>query len=140
MEIINKIVFYIKIFILLIAFSFLFYIAFMKMEFASSNLLTLLPIFIPFLALLVLYVFDLFLEWKSHNLYCDLISILALITIVVISFRTIFDKNIVLYPESIGFNFYNMQERNIKLLLYLMIIGNIILILYQKMKRNKIHS
>lgn len=140
METIDKMVFYIKVFILLIAFSFSLYIAFMKMEFASANLLVILPMFIPFFILLILYVFDLFWEWKSHNLYCDLISILALMTILIISFRTIFDKNIVLYPALIGLDFYNIQEGNIKTLLYLMILGNIAFIFYQKKKRTKMHS
>ena len=139
-KIISKICFYLKMFFLLISFSFALYISFLKMEFASSSVLTILPIFIPFFILLILFVFDLFLDRKESNLYCDLASTLAFITITIITLRTIFDKNIIAYPAGFNINFYNMQEGIIKILLYLMIIGNICLILYQKGKKVKIHS
>ena len=55
-ETISKLLFYLKIFLLLIAFSLALYISFMKMDFMSSNILAILPFFIPFLLLLILSV------------------------------------------------------------------------------------
>lgn len=133
---INKMFFYLKIIFLLIAFSFALYIAFMKMDFASSSILAILPIFIPFFILLILFVFGMFLDWKENNYYYDAISTIAFLTITIINFRTIFDKNIIASSNPINFSFYNMQEGIIKTLLYLMIIGNIGLIIYQKKKES----
>lgn len=140
LKFINKVFFYLKIIFLLIAFSFALYIAFMKMDFTSSNMLTILPVFIPFFILLILFVFDLFLDWKDYNLYCNAVSTLSFITITIITLRTVFDKNIVASSSLINFGFYDMQEGIIKALLYLMIIGNIGLLIYQKRKKVKIHS
>lgn len=139
-KIIDKTIFYLKIFFLLIAFSFTLYISLMKMDTASSNMLTILPIFIPFLILLIIFVAGLFFDWKESNIYSNLISILALIPIIVITLRTIFDKNIIPYPAGINLGYYNMLEGKIKMLLYLMIIGNTCLLYRQKIKKPKIHS
>ena len=136
----NKVIYYVKTIFLLIAFSFALYISFMKMNSTSSSILTILPVFIPFLILLILFVFGLILDRKWNNSYIDLISILAFIAIIIITIRTIFDKNIIAYPQEINLAYYDMQDIKIKMLLYLMIIGNIGLIIYQKSKNNKIHS
>ena len=136
----NKIIFYLKIIFLLIAFSFSLYISFMKMNTTSSNILTILPIFIPFVILLVIFVFDLFLDWKESNLFFNLISILAFTAIIIITIRTIFDKNIVVYPSQINLGYYDMHDIKIKMILYLMIIGNICLIIYENSNKLKIHS
>ena len=135
MKTINKMFFYLKIFLLLISFSFSLYIAFMKMDYMSSNILAVLPTFIPFLVLLIIFVISMFNN-KDNKLYYNIVSTLAFIGITIITFRTIFDKNIIAYPAQININFYNAQEGKIKLLLYLMILGNIILLYYQR-KRNK---
>lgn len=131
MKTINKIFFYLKIFLLLIAFSFSLYISFMRMDFMSSSMLSVLPTFIPFLVLLIIFVITMFNN-KGNKLYYNVASTLAFTAIIIITFRTIFDKNIIAYPASINLNFYNTQESKLKILLYLMIIGNIMLLYYQK--------
>ena len=136
MRTINKIFFYLKIFFLLIAFSFSLYISFMRMDFMSSNMLAILPIFIPFLVLIIIFCVSMFNNYRINELYYNIASTLAFIAIIIITFRTIFDKNIIAYPAQINLNFYNAQEGMIKVLLYLMILSNIILLYYQR-RRNR---
>ena len=138
MKTINKIFFYLKIFLLLIAFSFSLYILFMRMDFMSSSILSILPTFIPFLVLLIIFVITMFNN-KGNKLYYNVASTLAFIAIIIITFRTIFDKNIIAYPASINLNFYSAQEGKVKILLYLMIIGNIVLLYYQKKRTKETH-
>ena len=94
MKTINKVFFYLKIFLLLIAFSFSLYISFMRMDFMSSSILSVLPTFIPFLVLLIIFVITMFNN-KGNKLYYNVASTMAFIAIIIITFRTIFDKNII---------------------------------------------
>ena len=130
---ISKLLFYLKIFLLLTAFSLVLYISFMKMDFMSSNVLAILPFFIPFLLLLILSVIGFVFNKGNSNLLYNLSCVLSFLAIIIISLRALIDKNIIQYGTSINYNFFTSQEVRIKLLLYLMIIVNIFLVF----KKNK---
>ena len=130
---ISKLLFYLKIFLLLTAFSLVLYISFMKMDFMSSNVLAILPFFIPFLLLLILSVIGFAFNKGNSNLLYNLSCVLSFLAIIIISLRSLIDKNIIQYGTSINYNFFTSQEVRIKLLLYLMIIVNIFLVF----KKNK---
>ena len=138
-DLINKILFYIKVFLLILAFSFASYICFIKMDTMSSNLLAILPIFIPFLTLVILFVFNMFYDKGNKNLGYNICCTLAFLAIIIVSLRTIFDQNIITYPSIVNLSYFNLYEVRIKVLLYLLILGNI-MVLYQEKKNNKIHS
>ena len=137
-NLINKILFYTKVVLFLVAFSFVLYITLIKMDYSSSNLLVVLPMFVPFFLLLILIVFGFFLNVGNNNFLYNLSSCLAFLSMIIISIRTIFDQNIIPYPFKMNINFFTFQEVRIKILLYLILIGDICLI-YQD-KKVKIHS
>lgn len=138
---ISKLLFYLKIFLLLTAFSLVLYISFMKMDFMSSNVLAILPFFIPFLLLLILSVIGFAFNKGNSNLLYNLSCVLSFLAIIIISLRALIDKNIIQYGTSINYNFFTSQEVRIKLLLYLMIISNIGLLYYEKKQKDvKMHS
>ena len=140
-NVINKVLFYTKIVLLLVAFSFVLYISFMRMDFLSSNILSVIPFFIPFFLLLVLFVIGFAFNKGNSNFYYNLVCVLALSAIIIISLRTMFDKNIIQYGTNINFNFFNNQEVKIKLLLYLMIICNLFIVFKdRKMSITKISN
>ena len=132
MKIVNKILFYAKTILMLISFSLTMYISLMKMDFMSSNILAIIPFFIPFLILLVLSVISIVFNKDNDNILFNFVCILSFLAIIIISLRTLFDKNIIQYGTSINYNFFINQEIRMKLLLYLIIGCNGCLILKKK--------
>ena len=138
-KLMKKVIFHAKIFSLLVAFAFALYISFIQMDTVSSNILAVLPMFLPFFIILLFYIFAFFLDWED-NVLCDLSSLLAFVGIIIVALRTIFDQNINLYSTPINLNFFLMQETRIKILLYLIIISNILLYYHHRKEKKKIHS
>ena len=135
-KLINSILFYIKVIFLLIAFIITFYILLMRMDINKSNILSVLPEFIPLLGVLTAFVFSFFLNKGNDNLLFNIGCVLVLLAIIIIDYRTLFDRNVIsLYK--INLNYFNGQVIRIKLILYLTIISNLMLIIKEKVK---IHS
>ena len=139
-SLINKILFYIKVVLALVAFCFILYIAFIRNDYLNMSIISILPLFIPFFIILVLLVFNFVFNKASNNLFYNLGSTLAFIAINIISLRTIFDNNIIYLKGSININFFAACEVRIKVLLYLIIIGNVILLYRDLRKIKRIHS
>lgn len=136
-KLINKICFYTKIAFLLIAFSITLYILLIRMDSIGLNTWSIFPLFIPLLLILILFVFGYFLNIGKDNIYFNIICVLTLLAIILIDCRVVFDKNII-SRMPINLNFFDLQVGKIKIMLYLMLISNILLIIYEK--RKKIHS
>lgn len=138
-KLINKILLYTKIVFLLIAFTITLYILLMKMDYTDNNILSIMPLFIPLFGVLTVFVFSFFLNKADNNLLFNIGCVLVLLAIIIIDYRTIFDKNIISISE-IRFNYFDGQVMRIKIMLYLTIIGNILLFLKDTKEKNKIHS
>ena len=136
-KIINKVFFYTKIVFLLIAFCLTLYILLIRMDSNGLSTWSVFPLFIPMLFLLILFVFSYFLNIGKDNLFFNLICVLGLLAIIIIDCRVVFDKNII-STSIINLNFFDLQVGKIKIMLYLMLISDILLIIYEK--RKKIHS
>ncbi len=136
-KVINKILFYIKIIFLLIAFTITLYILFMKMDTYELSILSILPMFIPLLLLLIVFIFSLFLNVGKDNTFFNIVGVLVLLAIIIIDYRTLFDNNII-SKTKLNFIFFDTLVIKMKIMLYLTFISNILLIIYEKKK--KIHS
>lgn len=136
-KLINKILFYIKIVFLLIAFVITLYILLIKMDINGLSVLSIFPIFIPLFLVLSVFVFSFFLNIGDNNIMFNVSCILVLLAIIIIDYRTIFDSNII-SSTKININFFDIQTHKIKIMLYLTFISNILLMIYEKKK--KIHS
>ena len=139
-NLINKVLFFAKILSLPVAFSFTLYILFMQIDYNNQSILTIFPLFLPFLSLLIIYVFGFMFNKNNDNLLNNLVSLLVFLAIIIVSFRTIFDHNIIHPVSTINFDFFERQEVRIKLLLYLVLISNLGLLYLEKKKNRKIHS
>ncbi len=138
---INRIFLYSKIFLLLIAFIITFYISLLKMDFYSESVLSSLLIFLPFLLVSIILVFSLFFNKGNNNAFANIVFILVLLAIIIIDYRTLFDKNIVPnFGTEYNFSYFNSQLIKIKVMLYLAILGNLFLLYWENKKNNKIHS
>ena len=136
-KIINRILFYGKIILLLITFSITLYILLIRMDTNNLSAWTIFPLFIPLLLVLIAFIFGLFLNIGRDNLFFNIVCLLVLLAIIIIDYRTIFDNNIISVTK-ININYFDMYTNKIKIMLYLMLISNILLVIYEK--KNKIHS
>ena len=138
-KLINKILFYTKVIFLLIAFIITLYILLMRMDINNSSILSIIPLFIPLFGVLCVFVFSFFLNKGDNNLLFNIGCVLVLLTIIIIDYRTLFDNNIISITK-INLNYFDGQTMRIKIILYLTIIGNIMLIIKEKKDFKKIHS
>lgn len=138
-KLINKILFYTKVVFLLIAFIITLYILLMRMDIDNSNILSVLPLFIPLFGVLTVFVFSFFLNKGNDNLIYNISCVMVLLSIIVIDYRTLFDNNIISITK-INLNYFDGQTMRIKLILYLTIIGNLMLIIKEFKEKTKIHS
>ena len=138
-NLINKILSYAKIILLLIAFTVTLYILFLRMDYSELSILLLFPLFFPLLLVLTIFVFSYFLNKGNDNIFYNIACVLVLIAIIVVDYRTIFDKNIIsIY--NINVTYFNSLTLKIEVMLYLTFIGNLMLILKEKKEIKKIHS
>ena len=141
-ELINKILFYLKLIFLLISFSIIMYILFMMYDDYNTGIISILLMFIPLFLVLVIFVVSFFFKEGHNHTMFNVASFLSLLAIFIISFRTLFDKNMVLWAKD-GMNYYFFQNQmmQIKILCYAIFLGNILLI-YQEKKdlKEKMHS
>ncbi len=137
-KIINRVFFYLKIVFIIVAFSLTLYLMLMRMDYFGKNLLSTIPVFIPLLLVLFVFILSFFLNRGNDNMFFNIGCVLALIAIIIIGLRTILDKNII---ASIGSQFnlgyFEYQIIKIKIMLYLIFVGNILLLYNQKKSKTQ---
>ena len=128
-KLINKVLFYSKIMLLVVVFTITLYIALSMNAYYKSNIINLILLCLPFLLILIMFISSFFMsKWKDNLIY-NMASNLAFIAILIIDFRTIFDKNMVMWIDG-NMNFYYFQNSllQISILAYGVFIGSILLI------------
>ena len=136
-KLINKILFYMKVIFLLIAFVITLYILLIRMDTYSYSVLSLFPLFIPLFLVLIVFVFSFFLNIGNDNMFLNIVCVLMLLAIIIIDYRTVFDSNII-SKTKINLYFFDIQTSKIKNMLYSACISNLLLMILEKKK--KIHS
>lgn len=106
----------------------------------EKNMLSILPIFIPFVLLLIIFMINMFLKQESvtGNLFYNLTCCLVFSVIVFVGIRSIIDTNMVLngkYGYGINFNFFDNFIPYIKIMLYGLFIGNLFYMIRFKDKK-----
>jgi len=127
-KIVNSCLFYSKIILLIIAFTLTLYIVFSLNDYYRKDVINILSVGIPLFLILLLFVLSLFNDDIKDNVLFNLASIIGVIAIIVIDYRTIFDKNMVLwFNTKMNFHFFISNSNGIKIICYLIIIGNLLL-------------
>ena len=89
-------------------------------------------VFLPMLLVSIVFVISFFFDKGNKNVFFNLANFLVLLSIAIICLRTMFDKNMIMgIKDSINYYYFQNQIREIKLLCYLMFLGNSLLI-YQE--------
>lgn len=134
-KLINSILFYGKIILLLMAATLTLYIIFSMNDYYRKNVINILFVAIPLFLMLLLFVLSLFKDEVKDNLLFNVASILGIIAIIIIDYRTIFDKNMVLWMDGkMNFYFFSNALRGMKIISYLILIGNVFLFLQKREK------
>lgn len=105
----------------------------------EKDMMSILPQFIPFIILLVLFIINMILRQVgvSKNLFYNLTCCLVFTTIILVGCRAILDTNMVLnakYGYGIDFNFFDNFLPYIKIMLYGLIIADILFMFREKDK------
>ena len=131
-EMINKVMFYFKLILLLLVFTLTLYILFSMYDYYKTGFWNLILISLPLLLSLIMFVISFFFKVGDDKTLFNVGCILALIAILIIDYRSIFDKNMVLWVKGeINFYYFQNQITQIKILCYSIFIGNLVLF-YQK--------
>ena len=128
-EAFNKVLFYFKVILLLLVFTLTLYIMLAMNSYYHHQILDIILIFIPMLMVLIIFVVSFFFKEGDDNTIFNVGCLLALIAILIIDYRTIYDKNMVMWLKG-NLNFYYFQNHmmQIKMLSYCIFVGNILLI------------
>ena len=127
---INSCLFYSKIIFLIIAFTLTLYILFSLNDYYHRDVVNILVIGIPLFLILLFFVLSLFKDDVKDNIIFNLASILGIIAIIVIDYRTIFDSNMVLWIDAkMNFYYFINNLDGIKIMCYLILLGNVLLFL-----------
>lgn len=136
-KLVNGILFFIKIILLLFDFILTLYIMLLMNSLREGELLNLIMVCVPLLLSLIVFVVCFFFKIGNDNLLFNISSILALITILTVDFRTICDRNMVMWiKDNINFYYFRNNINLIKILCYSMFIGNLCTI-YSEYEKNK---
>ena len=100
----------------------------------EKDMIESIPIFIPFVLLLILFVVNIFIKGDSikDNLFFNLTAVLVLAITIVIGLRAKFDTNMIIYYRyKIDYNplYFADNLSTIKLMLYMLSGSNILLII-----------
>ena len=132
-RVINSLIFYSKIVLLIIAFTLTLYIIFSINDYYKKNIVDIFLVSIPLFLSLLLFVLSLFKDNVKYILLFNIASLLGIIAIIVVDYRTIFDKNMVLWIDSkMNFYYFSNCVRGIKIISYLIFITNMLLFIKSK--------
>ena len=96
----------------------------------EKSMVSILPVFIPFVLLLVVFIINMIFKQKgvSDNLFYNITCCLVFATIIFVCYRAMFDTNMVLnekYGYDVDFNFFDNFVAYINIMLYGLFIANI---------------
>ena len=146
-KILNKLLFWLKNIILPIVLVVSIYIVmfmFQRLEkdVFGANLLEFIGVIAPFVLLMCLIIFNIFghHDEVKNNLFYNITSFIVMITISIFCLRALLDQNMIFwhkYSYSMNFNYFADQLSAVKIMLYGLSIGNILLIIANYIKTDK---
>jgi len=138
-KILSHFFYYLKYLLLLIAFALVFYGIIMTYKRLDKSLVESIPVFIPFLLVFIVFIFNVFLKKLSlkDHLFYNFVACFVLGVIIYIGLRAKFDTNMLLYYKyKIQYNPLYLSDNIgfIKLMLYFLGASNIFLLIEERLK------
>lgn len=137
-DLINKVLFYVKVILLLLTLTLTLYILLSMNDYYGNEIVNLILICLPLLLVLIIFTVSFIFKDGDNNLFFNVASFIALIAILIIDLRAILDKNMVLWIRgNLNFYYFQNQMTQIKILSYCIFIGNV-LVIYNERYNKKI--
>ena len=132
-NLINKVLFYGKTILHIIVFCLTLYILLRMYDYYNDGVMNIMMVFLPMLLVLIVFVISFFFDEGNKNTFFNIANFIALLSIAIICLRTLFDKNMIMgIKENINYYYFQNQITQIKILSYLIFIGNSLLIYQEK--------
>ena len=138
-KILNKMFYYIKNLVLpflLVATIYIVMMMFQRLEKEpfGANFSEFLGVILPYIILIILLLVNTFLRQDEvrNNLFYNIVSFMVIMTIAVFCYRSILDKNMLMwhrYKYDINFTYFTDQIAPLKVMLYLLSFSNVMLMI-----------
>ena len=140
-KLINKIIFFARIFVLLFAFIMTLYIMLMLNSYYKNEIVNLFLTCLPLLLILIIFVTGFFFQIGEDNFFFNLSSLFALVAILIIDVRAIADTNMVMWIKgNINFYYFKNNILLLKMLGYGIFFGNLLIIYHDYNLDKKKHT
>ena len=144
-KIFNALFYVFKFFLLIAAFGLTLYILIRMNIRLEQNIASILPRFIPYFLLLVLFMINIIFKQTgvTKNVFYNLTCCLVFVTIVFVSYRAIFDTNMVMnfkYGYGIDFNFFDNFMAYINIMLYGLAIADVLFMFRKSENKSEVKS
>lgn len=136
-KILNGIFMFLKFILLILGFGLSFFIVLSMYKRVDKNLVESIPIFTPYIIILLIFFINIIFGQKSvnRNLFYNLTCCLVFSCIVIVCLRTILDKNMLLNSimgYNINFSYFNDFISFMKIMLYGLSLANIFFMIHEK--------
>ena len=136
-KILNSIFLVLKFILLILSFGLTLYIVLSMYKRIEKNIIESLPIFIPYIILLLLFFINITMNQKSvnKNLFYNLTCCLVFGCICLVGVRAILDKNMLLNEimgYDINFSYFSDFISFMKIMIYGLIIGNVCFMVHER--------
>lgn len=136
-KILNGIFMFLKFILLILGFGLSFFIVLSMYKRVDKNLVESIPIFTPYIILLLIFFINIIFGQKSvnRNLFYNLTCCLVFSCIVIVCLRAILDKNMLLNSimgYNINFSYFNDFISFMKIMLYGLSLANIFFMIHEK--------
>ena len=136
-KILNGIFMFLKFILLILGFGLSFFIVLSMYKRVDKNLVESIPIFTPYIIILLIFFINIIFGQKSvnRNLFYNLTCCLVFSCIVIVCLRAILDKNMLLNSimgYNINFSYFNEFISFMKIMLYGLSLANIFFMIHEK--------
>lgn len=136
-KILNGIFMFLKFILLILGFGLSFFIVLSMYKRVDKNLVESIPIFTPYIIILLIFFINIIFGQKSvnRNLFYNLTCCLVFSCIVIVCLRAILDKNMLLNSimgYNINFSYFNDFIPFMKIMLYGLSLANIFFMIHEK--------
>ncbi len=148
-KILNGMFYFLKFVLIVAAFGSSLYVLIAMYQRLDKNMFDLLKVFIPYIVLIIIFIFNIFLKQHSvtKNVFYNLTCCLVFATITLLACRAIFDSSMLMKLKTsynVNFDFYSDMLTFINVMLYGLCIADIFLVLsdakFKFGKKNKIQE
>ena len=139
-RLINKLMYILKLLLLLVSFGFTFYIIIFMYQRLDKSLLQAIPVFLPYLLLFILFAVNLIFDQTvvKNNFFYNFTCCLVFVLFIYVGYRAIADNYMVAKIRlgyNINFNYYSDMISPLQVMLYALSGANIFLMFTKEKKR-----